>query len=234
VSSDPLVTYLGIDLTSSPRRASAYAVLHDDGALADVGPAREDAALLALIERWRPRVVAVDAPLSLPRGLCCLEEACRCRPAAPDGLKAAERELFRRGISLYATTKRSIIKAMVYRATDLRRVLEEHGVAALEVYPYAAKVCLWGKGIPRKTTPAGRQWLREKLADLVPGLADHRGRPGHDQLDAIVAAYTAYLYGHGLAEGVGDPEEGLIYLPLSSARGGMSRGQRSFQGRSCS
>ncbi len=224
------MVYLGIDLTSSARRPSAYAVLRDDGGLADVRLASEDAELLALADRWRPCFVAIDAPLSLPRGLCCLEEACPCRAAAPNGLKAAERELFRQGISLYATTKRSIIKAMVYRAIGLRRALEEGGHVVLEVYPYAAKVRLWGKGIPRKQTSAGRRWLRERLAELVPGLAQHPGRLGHDELDAIVAAYTAYLVGRGQAEGIGDPEEGLIYLPSAalgqpSVRGGMRRGQ---------
>jgi predicted nuclease with RNAse H fold len=205
--------YLGIDLTSSVRRASAYAVLRDDGSLAGVGAAREDAELLVLTGRWRPRVVAMDAPLSLPRGLCCLEEACPCRPVAPDGLKAAERELFQQGISLYATTKRSIIKPMIYRAMGLRRTLEERGITVIEVYPYAAKVHLWGKGMPKKTTPAGRQWLRERLEGLVPGLREHEERLGHDQLDAIVAAHTAYLYDCGQAEGVGDPDEGLIWVP---------------------
>jgi len=208
-------TYLGIDLTSSPRRPSAYAVLHGDGSLVDVGLAREDAELLALIDRWRPCFVAIDAPLSLPRGLCCLEEACPCRPAAPGGLKGAERELFRQGISLYATTKRSMIKAMVYRAMGLRRTLEERGYVVLEVYPYAAKVRLWGKSIPKKTTAAGRRWLRGRLAELVPGLAEHDGCLGHDHLDAIVAAYTAYVHSRGQAEGVGDPAEGLIYVPLA-------------------
>jgi len=207
------MTYLGIDLTSSPRRPSAYAVLDGGGRLADVGLAREDAELLALTDRWRPRIVAIDAPLSLPRGLCCLEEACSCRPVAAGGLKAAERELYRQGISLYATTKRSIIKAMVYRAIGLRCTLEAQGIPAIEVYPYASKVRLFGRPIPRKTTPAGRRWLRARLEGLVPGLREHEGRLGHDQLDAVVAAYTAYLHDHGLAEGVGDPEEGLIWLP---------------------
>ena len=187
------MVYLGIDLTSSARRPSAYAVLNEGGSLVSLGLVREDAELLALVDSCRPRVVAIDAPLSLPRGLCCLEEACPCRPSAAGVLKAAERELFRQGISLYATTKRSIIKTMIERAIGLRCILEDRGYVVLEVYPYAAKVRLWGKGMPKKTTPAGRRWLREKLDGLVPGLREHEGPLGHDQLDAIVAAYTAYL-----------------------------------------
>jgi predicted nuclease with RNAse H fold len=192
-------------------------VLDDQGRLHDLGLVREDDDILALASRWRPRYLAIDAPLSLPEGMCCLEQSCPCAPASPDGLKAAERALLKEGIGLFRTTKRSIIKAMVYRAIGLRRALEEQGYAVMEVYPYASKVRLFGRPISKKTTKAGRQWLRRRLESLVPGLREH-GRPlSHDELDAIVAAYTAYLRGQGQAEAVGDPKEGVIYLPKTVA-----------------
>jgi predicted nuclease with RNAse H fold len=193
-------------------------VLDDQGRLHDLGLVREDDDILALASRWRPRYLAIDAPLSLPEGMCCLEECCPCAPASPDGLKAAERALLKEGIGLFRTTKRSIIKAMVYRAIGLRRALEKERYAVMEVYPYASKVRLFGRPIPKKTTKAGRQWLRQRLEGLVPGLREH-GRPlSHDELDAIVAAYTAYLHGQGQAEAVGDPEEGVIYVPKTSGQ----------------
>jgi predicted nuclease with RNAse H fold len=88
----------------------------------------------------------------------------------------------------------------------------------MEVYPYASKVRLFGRPIPKKTTKAGRQWLRQRLEGLVPGLREHRRPLGHDQLDAIVAAYTAYLHGRGQAEAVGDPQEGVIYVPKAGGQ----------------
>jgi predicted nuclease with RNAse H fold len=211
------VPYLGIDPTSASRRPSAFAVLDDQGGLRDLGLVREDGDILALARRWRPRYLAIDAPLSLPQGMCCLEESCPCAPASPDGLKAAERALLKEGIGLFRTTKRSIIKAMVYRAMQLRRALEQRGYAVMEIYPYASKVRLFGRPIPKKTTKAGCQWLRERLEHLVPGLREHEGWLGHDELDAIVAAYMAYLHGRGQAEAVGDREEGFIYLPKAGA-----------------
>ncbi|MGQ9572754.1 MAG: DUF429 domain-containing protein [Dehalococcoidia bacterium] len=211
--------YLGIDLASTSQRPSAFAVLDARAGLRELGLAHEDGDILALAQRWRPRYVAIDAPLSLPRGMCCLEENCPCTPASPDGLKAAERALLREGTGLFRTTKRSLIKAMVYRAMALRRALEEQGHAVMEVYPYASKVRLFGRPIAKKTTRAGREWLRQRLEGLVPGLAQHRQRLSHDQLDAIVAAYTAYLRGRGQAEAMGDPQEGVIYVP-------KARGQR--------
>jgi len=212
-----MALYLGIDPTSAPRRPSAFAVLDDGGRLCEVGALREDGDILALARRWRPRYLAIDAPLSLPQGMCCLEESCPCAAASPDGLRAAERALLKEGIGLFRTTKRSIIKAMVYRAMRLRRALEQRGYAVMEIYPYASKLRLFGRPIPKKTTKAGRQWLHERLEGLVPGLAEHRHPLSHDEIDAIVAAYTAYLHGRGQAEAVGDREEGFIYLPKAGA-----------------
>jgi len=211
------VPYLGIDPTCGPQRPSAFAVLGDQGRLHDLGLVGEDDDILALASRWRPRYLAIDAPLSLPEGMCCLEGSCPCAPASPDGIKAAEHALLKEGIGLFRTTKRSIIKAMVYRAIGLRRALEEQGYAVMEVYPYASKVRLFGRPIPKKTTKAGRHWLRRRLESLVPGLREHEGRLGHDELDAIVAAYTAYLRDQGQAEAVGDPQEGVIYVPKTVA-----------------
>jgi len=114
--------------------------------------------------------------------------------------------------------ERREIKAMIYRSMALRRTLEAQGIPVIEVYPYASKVRLFGRPIPKKTTKAGRQWLRQRLEGLVPGLREY-GRPlSHDELDAIVAAYTGYLHGQGQAEAVGDPQEGLIYLPTAGGR----------------
>jgi predicted nuclease with RNAse H fold len=212
-----MALYLGIDPTSAPSRPSAFAVLDDQGSLRDLGLVREDDDILALARRWRPRCLAIDAPLSLPQGMCCLEESCPCAPASPDGLRAAERALLNEGIGLFRTTKRSIIKAMVYRAMRLRWALEQWGYALMEVYPYASKVRLFGRPIPKKTTKAGRQWLRERLEGLVPCLAEHGHPLSHDELDAIVAAYTVYLHDQGQAEAVGDREEGFIYVPRGRA-----------------
>ncbi|HLA81078.1 MAG TPA: hypothetical protein VJP78_05505, partial [Thermoleophilia bacterium] len=67
------------------------------------------------------------------------------------------------------------------------------GFPVIEVYPYGSKVRLFGRAIPKKTRPEGRAWLRQRLEGLIQGLADC-GRPlGHDELDALVAAYTALV-----------------------------------------
>jgi len=210
--------FLGIDLTSSARRPTAWAALDGRGHLRDLGYATTDADILEVAHRLRPSLVAVDSPIGLPLGLCCLEEGCPCRPALPAKGRLAERLLAARGIPSYFTTKRSIIKAMVYRAMALRRQMEGMGLTVLEVYPYGAKVCLFGRPIPPKTSPQGLAFLRQHLASLVPGVVPHLPRVGHDLADALLAAHTAYLHSRGQTDVLGVEEEGCIVLPRGDGR----------------
>jgi predicted nuclease with RNAse H fold len=200
----PSATYLGVDPTSSEARPSGYAVLDKQARLLAVGLVATDEEILSLALSWRPRLVALDAPLSWP-----LE---------PDGKgRQCELLLAHEGIGTFRTTSKTIIRALIERAIPLAATIRSQGFEVIEIYPYGSKVRLFGRPIPRKTTPEGRAWLRRRLEMLVPGLADHRGPLSHDELDAVVAAYTALLRDRGLAEEVGDPSEGRICLPLRSS-----------------
>ena len=161
------MNYLGLDLTTSEKRSSAYAVLDGRGRLEECGTLRSDQDIRQWVVKAGASLMGMDCPLGLPVGLCCLEEDCSCTPLLALKGRECERELARRGIGCYFTTKRSIIKAMVYRGMALRDTLAGHGVEVLEVYPYAAKVALWGKPIPKKTTPEGMAFLIEHLAGNI-------------------------------------------------------------------
>jgi predicted nuclease with RNAse H fold len=192
---------------------SAYAVLDEGLELVELGLLAGDEGILDTVRRLRPRVVAIDAPLSLPLGLCCLEEGCGCRQVLPGLGRRAERALSREGISSYYVTKRTFVKGLIYRGIALRQVLQGEGYEVIEVYPYASKVRLLGKAVPPKRTTQGLASLRRRLLAHIPGLA-HLAHPlTHDEYDALVAAHTAYLYGQGRTEAIGDPREGLIQLP---------------------
>lgn len=167
--------------------------------------------IIHAIEEHRASLVAIDAPLTLPAGLHCLGESCPC--SSPTPFRSAELELRRLGFGLFYTTKKSIIKAVVYRGMALKGELERQGYSVLEVYPYASRVRLWGQRPPRKTTPQGLAFLREKLAALLPSLAPHLPGLTHDLADAAIAAYTAYLHFRGQCYHLGGPEEGTICIP---------------------
>lgn len=210
--------FFGLDLTTSPRWPLAFAVLDEVPRALDLGYLMDNSQVVGTAHYWRPCLVAIDAPLGLPHGLCCLEETCPCIPLASAKGRACERELARQRIGCFFTTKRSIIKAMVYWAMALRRALEKEAVAVLEVFPYATKVRLFGRLIPRKTSPEGLAFLKQRLSELV----DLAALPGerrldHNLWDALAAAYTAYLYHRGQAEALGLAEEGQNVLPLLEA-----------------
>ena len=211
-------TVLGIDLTSSEKKATACAVLDESRLLQYVGFQRTDGDILDLAARHQPGLVAIDAPLGYPRGMDCLEQDHGCESVWPDKGRRADREVIARKISIYVITKRTFIKRMVYRAIKLAATFKERGYKVIEVYPYASKVSLFGKPIPKKTSREGRQFLYDRLNPLVSGLDDH-GRLDHDLYDAIVAAYTGHLASLGKTEALGEPDEGQIVIPKVAASG---------------
>ena len=209
---------MGLDLTNGPARANTAALLQWGGVgaatLLALVDRRTDADLLALAAEWDPLLIAIDAPLSLPLGLDCLDPAHPCIPAQPGSGRAAERALSREGIASYYTTKHSPIKPMIARALDLTATWEEAGRRVIEIYPYGSKVRLWGRDPPHKATWAGRTLVQTRLAALVGGLADPAVHLyTHDELDAILAAHTGGLVLAAQADPVGDPTEGVIWVP---------------------
>ena len=208
--------HFGLDF-ASPAHISGYAVLDAAASLLDVGLAGDDAEIIALIERSGARTVAIDCPLGLPAGLDCLDPAHPCSPVSPKGIRESELAVRALGYGLYFTTKKTIIRAMAERGIALRHTLEARDLRVLEVYPYATKRVLFGASIPKKTTPEGLRWLRERLTPLVPTLDAVTRDLTHDELDAIVAAYTALLSARGEAVALGNEAEGTIVVPKARA-----------------
>ncbi len=108
-----MLRFTGIDLTSSPQRPSAFAVLAENLSIVALELPSTDSEIISAVQRFSPSLVAIDAPVGLPAGLCCLEESCSCHPVAKAKGRLCERELAKLGIPSYFTTKRSIIKNMV-------------------------------------------------------------------------------------------------------------------------
>ena len=207
---------MGLDPTSSEKKASGCALLDSEGNLLHLCAISTDAEILDLVRQFEPDIVGIDSPLGYPKGMCCLETSCPCESVHEFKGRRCERMLSAQGISLYYTTKRTFIKRMIYRARDLKVKMEAMGSRVIEVYPYGSKVRLFGKPIPKKTRREGLEFLHSRLGELVPGLSDYEGRINHDMYDGLVAAYTSYLYALGQCELVGPEDEVQIVLPKAS------------------
>lgn len=211
---DIRASFLGIDLTSKEAKPSACLGLDNQLKLIYLCFLNGDSDILQAVSRHEFELIAIDAPLSLPKGLCCLEESCSCQPTAGVKGRNCERELARLGIPCYFTTKKSIIKAMVYRGIRLRTELEAMGYEVIEVYPHASKLRLFGKPIPSKLKPDGLTFLKQRICQLLPNITPFVDGFNHDMCDAAIAAYTAFLRSQGKTELCGEPEEGAICLPF--------------------
>lgn len=153
--------------------------------------ARSDEEIVDFVKSSGPEVVAIDAPLSLPRS---------------GALRECDRRLIGMGIRVFPPAMRGM-RVLTARAIELKERLEAMGYRVIEVYPGGAQDLL---GIPRKGR--GVEALKRGLIGLgVRGLrCDETG----DELDAVTCALTgvAYLRRHYLE--VGDPSEGVIILPF--------------------
>lgn len=205
--------FFGIDLTATPAKPSACLGMDNSAQLAYFGFATHDSDIVSLMEFYSPQVIAIDAPLSLPAGLCCLERSCPCKTKFERKSRQCDQELRLQEIPCYPTSKKTFIKDLIERGIKLRNKLSQRGFQVIEVYPYASKVRLFGKAMPRKTTPKGTVFLKEHLKSLLPGFKPYLNMFDHDLCDAAMAAYTAFLYYRNLTDALGDSEEGLIFIP---------------------
>jgi predicted nuclease with RNAse H fold len=209
-------TFFGIDLTSTEAKPSACLGLDGKSQPVYFGFLTANRDIVALLNFYSPQIIAIDAPLSLPLGLCCLEESCSCKPKFPRKNRQCDQELRQQGIPCYPTSKKTFIKDLIYRGIELKtsigREVKQAG-QVIEVYPFASKVRLFGKTIPRKTTKQGMSFLRDKLEEILPSLRPYLDMLDHDLCDAAVAAYTALLYHQNRVEALGNSEEGLIFIP---------------------
>ena len=210
-------TFFGIDLTSTEAKPSACLGLDGESQLVYLGFLTENRDIVTLLNFYSPQVIAIDAPLSLPLGLCCLEESCPCKPKFPRKNRQCDQELRQQGIPCYPTSKKTFIKDLIYRGIELKASIgrEVKQVSQIiEVYPFASKVRLFGKTVPRKTTKQGMSFLRDKLGDILPSLKPYSGMLDHNFYDAAVAAYTALLRHRKKVDTLGSSEEGVIVIPI--------------------
>ena len=119
--------------------------------------------------------------------------------------------LIRGSVKLFS---RLIRPSQPFRLLGLDGVSDDEATL-MEVYPHAGWSALADSmPLPNKTTRAGRQARHDLLSAQGVQFPDS-GLPTHDQLDAAMAAWTAYRFatGHATKEGAApwlDPEHGVI------------------------
>jgi predicted nuclease with RNAse H fold len=205
---------VGVDVAEA--RKGLDVVVLDDGRRVITARRRATAAdVSAIATELRPALVCIDSPPGW---------------ATAGRSRAAERELRALGISAYATPTDpgdhpfyrwmragfAVFEAVA--ASHPRHRSGELRGTAVEVFPEATAVLLAGRLRPNGETK--RDFRRAVLADHG---VDTTSLTTPDLLDAALAALTGVLALEGAAITVGDPDEGVVLLPVGTLPGRLRR-----------
>lgn len=189
---------IGIDLAGTENRPTGFCIM-DNKMNVKTKILYKNREIIKNILEEKPKIIAIDAPLSLPKGRKSLEKKSNIH------LRECDKELLKRKIKFFPITLGPMRK-LTKRGIKLKRILNEKGFEVIEVYPGGAQDLL---KIPRKNEDL--EGLRKGLEalgikGLLKNMTDH-------ELDAITSAYVAKLYLEKKYIAYGNKDEGVIIMP---------------------
>lgn len=191
------MSIVGLDLAGVESRPTGLCVLK--GWIAETFLVYTNGEIVRKAEESKPKLVAIDAPLSLPAGRKSIEERTKVH------LRECDKELLKRGIKFFPVTLGPMRK-LTSRGITLRRILEGKHFKVIEVYPGGAQDIL---RIPRKQH--GLQKLRAGLKEYgIKGLND---KMTNHELDAVACALVGRLFLEGKTITYGTGEQTIV-MPI--------------------
>jgi len=188
------MSVVGLDLAGVESRPTGFCVLK--GSMAETLLVYTDEEIVTKTEESKPKIIAIDAPLSLPTGRKSIEQRTSVH------LRECDKELLKRGIKFFPVTLGPMRK-LTSRGIILRKILESKHFRVIEVYPGGAQDIL---KIPRK-----QQGLRELRAGLekqgIKGLND---RMNDHELDAATCALVEKLFLEGKTITYGTRQQAIV------------------------
>lgn len=182
------IVVIGIDLAAKETNPSGWAVL--ENRITKACHLHRNSEIIRCSIRWRPTVIAVDAPLSLPRN---------------GATRFADREMRRHGYPVFPPVF-ATMKELTLRAMMLVDLLRQWEFKVIEVHPLSTRKAL---GMPLK------EWGKIQTVFAHIGLeGDVKTRMlSSHEIDAVTAAITGYLHLKGETEHIGNEAEGFIVVP---------------------
>lgn len=198
------IKIVGIDLTGSQEKASGVAFLNNH--LVKTSLILTDDEMIEEIIKFKPHVVSIDSPLSLPKGRLTVFDDDPTRDEFGI-LRECERVLKKRGVNAYPTLLPSMQK-LTKRGIELASKLRAKGYPVVESYPGAVQDII---GLPRKQ--ASLTMLKKGLG--IFGLKGEflKKEVSHDELDAITSAIVGIFFLSRDYEAIGSLDENLMIIP---------------------
>ena len=184
----------GIDLAGSSKQPTGFCCMGERQAW--VIEVHEDHEMISLVKHCSPRVIAIDAPLSLP---------------TTGAYRQVDLRLKKMGCPVLPPLFRGM-KLLTERAMRLASVFKDMGFNVIEVHPRSTLKLLGFK------EPSSLDVIARSLGFTImsPSLS-----PSKHELDAFAAAYTAWLHLQGKTLIVAE-KDGSIVVPASGERGALA------------
>jgi predicted nuclease with RNAse H fold/dephospho-CoA kinase len=165
-----------------------------------------DKDMIECILKFKPDLVSIDSPLSLPIGRISVFDDDPGRDEFGI-LRICERILKKRGVNAYPTLLPSMQK-LTKRGIELADKLRKLGFPTIESYPGVVQDII---GLPRKQVSL--ELLKQGLGKF--GLKGEflKKDVSHDEIDAITSAIVGMFFLSGDYEGIGDLRENLMIIP---------------------
>ena len=190
---------VGLDLAGVETRPSGFCVFDKMKVETELLYSDED--IISKIQQFRPKIIAIDAPLSLPPGRKSIEERTKIH------LRECDKELLKRGIKFFPITLGPMRK-LTERGIRLKKILQDRGFKVIEVYPGGAQD-VWN--IPRKQR--GLEKLMNGLKKI--GIKCLKNDMSDHELDAVTCALVGKHFLDGKAEILGTIDNGIV-MPNSN------------------
>jgi predicted nuclease with RNAse H fold len=190
------IKIIGIDLAGKSENPTGICFL--DSKKLNLITLFEDEEILSYINRTNPSLIVIDAPLSLPKGRCCLSNECSCSEKGGH-FRAAEIEMRKYGRTLPLTFRG--MRILTERGIKLSNELREEYIV-LESHPRTVQKIL------------GFSNLYDDLKHyfkLPENVSEH-------ELDALLLVITGIFYMQKEFMEFGDMEEGVIILPKETCK----------------
>ena len=195
-------TVVGIDLTASSKKATGWAFMKSHHTLTKLLVSDDE--IINETVYYKPDIISIDSPLSIPAGRCCTSEDCSCRKIGI--MRYCEKSLMRMGIGVFPCLLPSMV-GLTERGMFLAKAFREKGFEVIESYPGVAQDIL---KISRK---------QKGLDNLIRGLesfgitGDISKNIVHDEIDAITSALVGYFYLNDQYIPLGSEEENYLIIP---------------------
>jgi len=183
---------IGIDLAATPKNPTGWALWKKK--VVSTRHIYRDDEILTFIKNYAPTLVAIDAPLSLPKA---------------KSTRKADKDMHRMGYPVLPPLFPAM-KKLAQRAITMTQQIQKLGFPVIEIHPSSTRKAL--------QMPA-KDWATIQAILVQMGLkGDLRKRAlTPHELDAATAALTAHLHLKGKTQLVGDTKEGYIVVPQKSS-----------------